>query len=59
LPIYGKKVLDEKPYHVTLKDDSIWIVEGTFHGGDNQFGGVAYAEIQKKDCKILKIIHGK
>lgn len=57
LPTYGKKVLDEKPFHATLKNDSIWIVEGTLDEGAD--GGTAYAEIEKKDGKILKIVHHK
>jgi len=56
LPIYGEKINDEKPYHAILQNDSIWIVEGTLH---SELGGVVRAEIQKKDGKVLKIIHGK
>lgn len=55
-PIYGKEVLDEKPFQAILQNDSIWIVEGTLH---DELGGVAHAEIQRKDGKILKVIHGK
>ena len=57
LPIYGEKIYSQKPYMVSLKDDSIWIVIGTL--AENKRGGVAYIEIQKKDCKILKVTHGK
>ena len=42
---------------VSLKDDSIWIVTGTL--AENKRGGVAYIEIQKKDCKILKVTNRK
>lgn len=56
LPIYGENVKDEKPFHASLKNDSIWIVEGTLH---TELGGVARAEIQKRDGKILRVIHGK
>ena len=56
LPIYGEEVLEEMPYIVNLKDDSLWIVTGTLHA---DMGGVAYIEIQKSDCKILRVIHGK
>lgn len=56
LPIYGEKVNDEKPFHAVLQNDSVWIVEGTLH---NELGGVARAEIQKRDGKILRVIHGK
>jgi hypothetical protein len=54
LPIYGKEIYSKKPFKVTLQNDSIWIVEGTLNRGK---GGVPYIEIQKKDCKILKVIH--
>ena len=56
LPIYGDDVLTQKPYRVTLVDDSIWIVKGTLH---EEFGGVAYIEINKHNCKVLKVTHGK
>lgn len=57
LPIYGEKIYNQKPYIVSLVNDSIWVVTGTL--AENKRGGVAYIEIQKKDCKILKVIHGK
>ena len=55
LPTCGKKVLDEKLFHATLKNDSIWAVEGVLNGEKDSVA--AYMEIQKKDGKILKIIH--
>lgn len=57
LPIYGEKIYNQKPYIVSLVNDSIWVVTGTL--AENKRGGVAYIEIQKKDCKVLKVIHGK
>jgi len=54
-PIYGDEIYDEKPFKAELKD-SIWIVRGTLN---YDVGGVAYIEIQKSDCKILKVAHGK
>jgi hypothetical protein len=57
LPIYGEKIHQQKPYIVSLIDDKVWIVKGSI--SENIRGGVAYIEIQKKDCKILKVIHGK
>lgn len=57
LPIYGKDIYKEKPFHATLKNDSIWIVQGTLEKGAD--GGTVYAEIQKKDCKLLKVTHYK
>ena len=57
VPIYGEKQIEEqKPFKVELKDN-IWIVTGTLK--DFSDGGVAYIEIQKSDCKILKVTHGK
>lgn len=55
LPIYGTNVLNEKPYNAELKMN-VWIVTGTLK---DELGGVAYIEIQKSDCKILKVTHGK
>jgi hypothetical protein len=56
LPIYGESIYKQKPFVVTL-ERNIWIVEGSLPEGMK--GGVAYIEIQKKDCKILKVIHSK
>ncbi|MGH2647485.1 MAG: YbbC/YhhH family protein [Ginsengibacter sp.] len=56
LPIYGDKIYDSKPFKATLKDNEVWVVVGTLH---TQKGGVPYAEIQKKDCKVLNVIHTK
>lgn len=57
LPIYGKEILNEKPFHATLKNDSIWVIDGTQKKGDA--AGTVYVEIQKKDCKIIKLFHYK
>lgn len=71
LAVYGKMVLDEKPYLVYLIGDSVWAVSGTLHPPSKidtingqviyhvTFGGSAYIEIRKKDCKVLKVIHYK
>ena len=61
LPIYGESVLSEKPYHAELTypaglNVGVWVVMGTLK---TEVGGVAYIEIQKSDCKILKVTHGK
>ena len=55
-PIYGNNINQQKPFTATLQD-SIWIVQGTLPTGTK--GGTAYIEIRKKDCKILKLTHGK
>jgi len=54
---YGKLIYKEKPFVVTLRDSSVWVVKGTLNGYTK--GGTAYIEIQKSDCKILKLIHHK
>ena len=55
LPIYGRFIYKSKPFKATLKD-GIWIVKGTLKKSK---GGVPYAEIQKSDCKFLKVTHTK
>lgn len=56
LPIYGEKVLKEKPYVAELKDGKVWYVNGTLK---EEKGGVAYIEINKKDCRIINVYHTK
>lgn len=55
--VYGEKIMDRSPFNAVLKDGNIWVVEGTLEAGLE--GGVPYIEIQKSDCKILKVTHGK
>lgn len=55
LPVYGKRIYRNKPFNVELKD-SVWIVTGTLHA---DFGGTPYIEIHRKDCRIIKMSHGK
>jgi hypothetical protein len=55
LPIYGAKIFKNRPFNARLQK-GVWIVEGTSY---TEKGGVPYIEIQQKDCKILKVIHGK
>jgi hypothetical protein len=57
LPIYGDEILNQKPFEVSLLKDSIWVVTGIQK--EVSIGGVVYMEIQKSDCKILKVTHGK
>lgn len=55
--IFGKEKIDgEKPYQAILKD-GIWYVSGYLPHGSK--GGVAEAEIRKKDGLIISIKHGK
>jgi hypothetical protein len=56
LPIYGKLIYKYKPFVANLKDDKVWIVEGTVK---EEKGGGPYMEIQKSDCKVLKVVFGK
>lgn len=62
LPIYGEKILEQRPYNVILKD-SIWVVGGLMplpcRNEPGCRGGTAYIEIRKRDCKILKVTHGR
>ena len=55
IPIYGEEIYEQRPYSVELEKD-VWIIEG-FIG--EKLGGVFHIEIQKKDCKILKVTHGR
>jgi len=56
LPVYGKEINDNKPFVAELKNGTVWVVRGTLH---SQKGGVPYIEIQKKDCRVLKMYHDK
>jgi hypothetical protein len=56
LPIYGKGIYKSKPFKARLNEEGIWIVEGTLH---SKKGGTPYAEIQKRDCKIIMVTHTK
>lgn len=58
-PIYGKDNIErQKPYKTWLKD-GIWHVAGHLPKDMNIKGGVAIAEIQKLDAKIVRVSHGK
>lgn len=56
-PIFGKNLKAYKPFHASLKNDSIWLIYGLpkkslFYV---QLGGCPNFEIQKKDGKLLKV----
>jgi hypothetical protein len=58
IPIYGEAhIVAEKPFKVTLQGD-VWKVTGKDLPPDTM-GGVAEAEISKKDGRILRVIHGQ
>ncbi len=63
LKIYGDDIYNQEPLKPVLIKDSIWVITGSFPeykpGGPLISGGVAHIEIQKKDCKVLKIFHGR
>lgn len=62
IPIYGEdQINNEKPFKATLRN-GVWLVEGSLpEGPENSIvaGGVAVAEIAKKDGHIIRVSHGK
>jgi len=56
IPIYGEaEIAGEKPFNARLQG-GIWVVTGTLHA---DLGGVAHAEISKRDARIIRVSHGK
>ena len=56
LPIYGENIYQNKPFKARLKN-KIWIVEGSVP--IEAEGGAPYIEIQRSNCKVLKVTHYK
>ncbi len=57
-PIYGKQhIQNERPFRATLQN-GVWTVTGSLPKQFN-VGGVAVAEIAKRDGRILRVSHGK
>jgi len=54
LPIYGDEIYEYKPFKAILINDSIWKVSGTVH---TEMGGSPFAEIQKSNCKVIRVYH--
>ena len=55
---HGKgQIEDQRPYRVTIENDSIWHIEGTFNSIG--FGGVFDIKISAKNGKVLYMMHGK
>jgi hypothetical protein len=55
---YGKSAINQqKPFVAEKKNDSIWIVHGTFP--KPTIGGVAYAEINVKTQEVVTYTHGE
>ncbi len=56
--VYGTSTINQqKPFATEKKNDSIWIVQGTFP--KPTIGGVAYAEVNVKTKKVIKYTHGE
>ena len=55
---YGKDQIEsEWPYKVSIENDSIWNIEGSFNSIG--FGGVFEMQISAKDGRVLYMMHGK
>ena len=58
IPIYGEKLISsEKPFKVSLRGD-VWTVTGKDLPAGRD-GGVAEADISKRDGRILRVVHGQ
>ena len=58
IPIYGEKqIATQKPFKATLKGD-VWTVTGN-DLPPGTLGGVAEADISKRDGRILRVSHGQ
>ena len=56
-PIYGRKqIRRQRPIVATLRG-GVWLVRGSLPRG--AVGGVAEADISKRDGRVSRIIHGK
>ncbi|MBI3259274.1 MAG: hypothetical protein HYZ54_07370 [Ignavibacteriae bacterium] len=60
-PIYGDRINHQRPFKAILNKKGNWEVRGTLpcEGQEGCRGGTAYAEIRKKDCRIIRVFHGK
>jgi hypothetical protein len=58
--LYGREVLNERPFVALLKDD-IWEIQGTFHCPQKSTcaGGVSHISLSARDGKILSYSHDK
>jgi hypothetical protein len=55
---YGEdKIKSQRPYKVSIVNDTLWKVEGTFNSIG--FGGVFSVTLSAKDGRIVEVIHGK
>jgi len=60
VPIYGERVLKQRPFKVTLVDGR-WIIKGTLHCPKDRYcnGGTVHLEINKKTAEVLKAKHSR
>ena len=61
IPIYGEAQIEkERPFTATLKN-GVWTVIGSLEAppGLEVVGGVALAEIARRDGRILRVGHGR
>jgi len=57
IPIYGQVQIErERPFRAVLKD-GVWTVTGSLPAG--RVGGVAVAQIGRRDGRILRVSHGQ
>jgi len=59
--IYGDKVLEQKPFKVSLKNN-IWNITGTVHCPKNKKtckGGHAHIKINKTTAEVVELSHGR
>jgi len=58
LPIYGEKIYNRQPFKAEyIEKEDCWYVRGTLP--ENWTGGVPEIKINKSDCKIVYVFHGK
>jgi NTF2 fold immunity protein len=56
--IYGKEnIINKKPYKIYLIDNYYWVISGTLPKGMR--GGTFMIIIDARDCKVLRITHGR
>jgi hypothetical protein len=57
---YGNSILKQRPFKIVLINN-YWIIEGSFHSIPfiPRFGGVAEIIIDKRDGRVITMIHGK
>jgi len=56
--VYGKSTIKkEKPFSVQMKNDSIYIIKGSYP--KDEITGVAYAEVNVKTKKVVYYTHGE